>query len=323
MSRQSALYSEEHASGANLTLVKLGIDSWGAADVEGLQKKIKAKSVDGWFGPNSVGAYKLWVRKNWPRFEGGPKNMAGHAILGFMNITPPEGLKIVNHRQSYGVPALLDDTGARQEDPTQMLIHRGAQTHRKDETYAQSTERVLDSKGCSTTFTMGPNGVIYQHFDPQDRYGIHCRYHNRQSDSIDIAGPFDQTKKPETGQEKITLKMAIGRNNDRKPPLTRKYGTVKCWAMTPAQRTAFALFLPWWCNLRGIPLTACKDWRTFRLSGKHGTKDPVTDVVGILAHTQVANPGSRVDGILPLHHLLEDGCPGIEWRSAEDFFEDD
>jgi hypothetical protein len=47
--------------------------------------------------------------------------------------------------------------------------------------------------------------------------------------------------------------------------------------------------------------------------------DPVTHVRGILAHTQISEPGRRVDGILPLHHLKEVGAD-IEWRSGADFF---
>ena len=114
--------------------------------------------------------------------------------------------------------------------------------------------------------------------------------------------------------------MAIGRKDDGVPPLKRKYGTVKCWSMTPEQREALKLFLPWYCELRGIELTACEDWRTFRVGGL-GAGDPVTNVKGIIAHCQIAKPGSRVDGILPLHHLKEDGCTEIRWREAENFLD--
>lgn len=88
--------------------------------------------------------------------------------------------------------------------------------------------------------------------------------------------------------------------------------------MPEAQTAALAIFLPWWCRLRGIPLTACEDWRCFRLGGA-GQADPVTNVKGILAHTQISDPGGRVDGILPLHHLKERGVD-LGWRSGEDFF---
>jgi len=321
MSHQSEMYSKHEAEHANLTLNLLGLISWEADDVKALQRQVGVQFSDGWFGPKSIACWKTWARKH--QNETVPTELIeyekGHVIVGNESFLPPEGVTVVNHIEPGGVPAQISDTGRRQVAPTQMLLHRGTETHRKGETYAQSTERVLDSKGCSTTFTMGPDGILYQHFDPKDRYGIHCRYHNRQSDSIDIAGPFDQKRKSVAGQEKITLKMAIGRKNDRKPPLARRYGTVKCWTMTDEQREALKAFLPWYCNLRGIPVRACEDWRTFRLSGKHGTKDPVTNVKGIIAHTQVAGPGSRVDGILPLHHLQLDGAD-IEWREAEDFF---
>jgi hypothetical protein len=323
---QSALYSEREARKANLTLARLGLPSWDKADVEALQAKVKAKPVDGWFGQKSIKAWKTWARKHASEtvadvtVSGG--TLAGMFILNGKGIAPPPGVKVVNHLEKHGAPAQLNDTSKRMVPPTQLVLHRGTELHGKTETYAHKTERVLDAKGCSTVFTMNEDGVIYQHFDPGPRRGRHCIHHNKQSDSLDIGGPFSQKRKPLPGQKKITLKMAIGRKGDGKPPLSRRYGTVKCWTMPPEQQEALAEFLPWWCELRGIPLTACEDWRTFRLGG-HGTKDPVTDVEGIVAHAQVAGPGSRVDGILPLHHLKEDPTVPIEWRSAEDFFATD
>jgi len=164
---------------------------------------------------------------------------------------------------------------------------------------------------------MDVDGTIYQHFDPAIRRGRHASKHNTRSDALDIAGPFEQKRARIIGQYPLTLKMAIGRKNDGVPPMKRKYGTVKCWSMTPAQIDALVKFVPWYCEMRGIPVTACSDWRTFRVGGL-GSKDPVTKVQGIVAHCQIAGPGSRIDGILPLHHLLR-AETDIDWRSGVNF----
>ena len=100
--------------------------------------------------------------------------------------------------------------------------------------------------------------------------------------------------------------------------MLRKYGLVKGWTMPPAQVKALGTFLVWYCPLRKIPLTACEDMRTFRLGGAKD-KDPVTNVKGILAHAQIAGPGSRVDGLIELLQLKEAGYP-ILWRPGTDFF---
>src|SRR5690606_13044076 len=110
----------------------------------------------------------------------------------------------------------------RKHTVTQFVLHRGAESHRKNENYAVATERILDGRGLSTTFTMDIDGTIYQHFDPAFRRGRHATYHNIQSDSMDIGGPFSQKRKKEEGQTPLTLKMAIGRTNDGVPPLQRK-----------------------------------------------------------------------------------------------------
>jgi len=93
---------------------------------------------------------------------------------------------------------------------------------------------------------------------------------------------------------------------------------VKCWSLTPKQREALVLFVPWYCDIRGIPLTACEDWRTFRVGGL-GAKDPVSKVRGLLSHCQIAGPGERVDGVRELIALKESGVP-IQWRPGKDFF---
>lgn len=326
---QSALYSEMQAKRANLTLERLGLSSWEEGEVKALQKKVGAEPVDGWFGPKSIEAWKTWAREHDAKpvadpskYQAGGALDAGCAIISGIAYKPPEGCRIVNFLEPGGIPAQMDDTSERKYQVTQFVLHRGAERvgHIDRGNYARATERILDARGLSTSFSMDVDGTIYQHFDVGTRRGRHATHHNIQSDSMDIGGPFVQTTPRVAGQEPLTLKMAIGRENDHKPPLARGYGEVHCWTMPEAQIKALALFLPWWCKLRGIPLTACSDWRTFRLGGL-GTKDPVTNVKGILAHTNISGPGQRVDGILPLHHLKEMGAvTGIQWRSGADFF---
>ena len=221
---------------------------------------------------------------------------AGVLLDGVRHAAPP-GLRVVQ------MPCNLDHTNARSRPVTHLLLHRGAERRRKSETYAEATLRALAAQQYSTTFTLDVDGTIAQHFDPADRRGRHAIHHNVQSDSIDVAGPFSRKLSPVAGQEPRDLRMAIGRATDHGRPLERRYAPVRCWSLTPAQRAALALFVPWWCGVRGIPLRACSDWRTFRVGGL-GLGDAVTGVTGILAHMQVAGPGSRVDGAIELEALL-------------------
>lgn len=317
---QSALYSEKTAREAGLTLQILGIASWEPLDIIPLQKKIKA-TADGWFGPQSVAAWKVWAKANQPNPVTAPPSLKGQVIINGKGYEPPKGVYVVNFGEPGGIPAQLDDTNERKHPVTQFVIHRGAEQLAKgDANYAAATERVLDSRGLSTTFTMDVDGTIYQHFDPGLRRGRHASWHNVQSDSIDIGGPFDaKTTGPLPSQKLLKIPMAIGRANDKMPPLTRRAYPVSCWSMTQAQVKALAAFIPWYCQLRGIPVTACDDWRCFRLSGGLGLEDPVTNVKGILAHTQISDPGQRVDGCMELQALKDAGA-AIQWRSGADFF---
>lgn len=322
---QSALYSKTQAAKANLTLDRLGLASWDKDDVKALQAKVGAKPVDGWLGPKSIKAWKAWAKKHDAKPVSDPvatEVKAGYAVIDGEMFAAPAGLKYINHLEPGGIPAQFDDTSDRKGRPvTQFVLHRGwSGSYKEGRNFAAKTEATLDARGLSGSHSMDIDGTIYQHFDVGPRRGRHATYHNVQSDSLDIGGPFTQKTTPAPGQKKLTFKAAIGRKNDGKPPLARSYGTVKCWSLTPEQEDALALFLPWWCKLRGIPLTACEDLRTFRLSGGLGTKDPVTNVVGILAHGQISGPGRRVDGFLPLLALRERDDTGIEWRSGEDFF---
>lgn len=323
MSKQSALYSEKHARSVNLSLDSLGIPSWSAEDVSSLQIKVGAKPVDGWFGPKSVKAFKTWKRKHAPVFvHCTPSTLVrpGQAVINGKGHTPPAGLKLVNHIEEGGIPAQLGDTAERKRPVTQFILHRGwAGGYKPGRNFAAKTEETLDARGLSSSFSMDIDGTIYQHFDVGTRRGRHATYHNVQSDSLDIGGPFSWGRKPAPGQEKFVLKMAIGRTKDTKPPLARAYGTVKCWSLTPEQEQAVLLFVPWWCELRGIPMRACSDWRSMRVGGL-GLEDPVTGVTGILAHMQVSGPGRRVDGVLPLI-ALEESDVDIEWRPSKKFFD--
>lgn len=329
MSAQSALYSEKHATAAGLDLKTLDLSSWDEAPVEALQKKISA-GQDGWFGPDSVACWKSWAKRSQPApvtpiqapdrgYLTLPYLFApGCVILGKDSHNPPMGVTVVNFKQAGNLAAEEHDTDRRTSPVTQFVFHLGAESKCGMPSLAAATEMILNQKGLSSTFTMDVDGTIYQHFDPTLRSGRHAPNHNHQSDSLDVAGPFTKSKKPLKGQVAMSFQAAIGRKNDGKPPMQRSYGEVKCWTMTPAQKDALAVFVPWYCNLRGIPLTACEDWRTFRVGGL-GLKDPVTNVKGLLAHCQISGPGERVDGIRELIDLKAAGVP-IQWRSGKDFF---
>lgn len=322
---QSEIYSAGSAKHANLTLERLGLTSWSKNEVKTLQRKVGA-SVDGWFGPNSIKQWKIWAKKNDPR----PSNLgkegdiedpskpikAGQAIINGVGYDVPEGLKYFNHLEKGGVPAQLDDSRPRKSNPTQFVLHRGfAGSYNPKHNYAERTEAVLDYRGLSGSHSMDIDGAIYQHFDVGERRGRHATHHNVQSDSLDVGGPFSLNRKPAPEQEQTSFRVAI--NGIHTPPMKRKKTTFKCWDLTPAQKEALVLFVPWWCELRGIPLTACEDWRCFRL-GSGGRRDPVTNVTGILAHGQISGPGKRVDGFISLIALKEGGAL-ISWRKGEDF----
>lgn len=321
---QSAVYSEAQAKQAGLTLARLGLASWDEQDVIAFQTKMGIAPADGWFGPSSIAAWKAWakVHDSEPAHDTAVNDtnlVHGCVILQERAHQPPDGLRVVNFLEAGGIPAQKDDTDVRKFPVTQFVIHRGAETRMKFENYAQATERVLDARGLSTTYSMDIDGTIYQHFDPVIRRGRHATWHNVQSDSMDIGGPFSVDITPCAGQDPRTFQAAIGHENDGVPPLKRKYGAVKCWTLPEVQVKALALFLPWYCNLRGIPALACDDLRTFRIGGV-GMEDPVTNVKGILAHGQISGPGSRVDGFLELTQLKESGVQGITWRPGADFF---
>lgn len=328
-STQSAVYSEVQAKKANLTKERLGLSSWEEAEVAALQTKIGAKPADGWFGPESIVAWKAWAKTNDPKpvSAGQEGHLAdttkpvwpGQVIIAGVSHVPPAGVKIVNYLEPNGIPAQVDDTSERQYPVFEFVLHRGAENRSSTRNYAEKTEDILDARGLSTTFSMDIDGTIYQHFDPAIRAGRHASHHNRQSDSLDVGGPFSSSAKPEAGQVSRTFKAAIGREGDNLPPTDRKYGQVKCWTLPPAQVSALAAFLVWYCPLRGIPATACEDMRTFRLGGA-AEKDPVTNVKGILAHAQISGPGQRVDGFVELLQVKESGIQGITWRTGADFF---
>lgn len=299
-------YSEKSAAAAKVTLADLGIPDWSEASIKTVQTKIGV-NPDGDFGPDSIAAWKKWRR-----VEPDPKTLTGPngcVLIGGVAHEPPAGVKVVNHKQPGGIPAQLDDTDIRKRPVTQFVLHRGAEKPSGYKTYSAATEAILDSKGFSTTFSMEPDGTIYQHFDPQDRRGRHAQYHNIQSDSIDVCGPLSSKAKGLPGQVMLNLQVAIGNEDDKLKPQDRPLRAYSCWSLTPEQGAALRAFLPWYCALRGIPAKACSDLRTFRTTGLDA-RDPICGFRGIVAHAQVSAPGRRTDGFAELEALKG---AAIEW----------
>lgn len=240
-------------------------------------------------------------------------------VLGGELIPAPEGVTCVNWHER---PELLSRfTAPRKRPVTQFVLHRGHEGRSVD---PLRTKRILDARRLSSLFTLTPDGLLYQHFDPATHRGAHATHHNVQSDSLDVQGPLSQRRTPLDGQSLVELRVAIGRAGgkdaaeradgpeaQRAAVLARRQVRLRQWSLTPAQTATIRAFLPWWCVLRGIPARACDDLRTFRVGGL-GVADPVTDVTGIIAHAQCSGPGQRVDGFAELEALR--GAHGIEWR---------
>lgn len=322
---KSELYSKEQVEKAGLTLDELGLHDYHDEDIKLFQKRVGV-AADGFLGPATIEAWRK--RAKTPVVTGvatSPATPASGVIIGDVFHAAPKGLVVVPHTAKGGIPASKEDVSPRTRPVTQFVLHRGAeaQSDKWDHgNYAHATERHLDARGLSTTFSMDVDGTIYQHYDPQSIRGRHATHHNVQSDSMDVAGPFTRSKYAAVGDMKpLDIKMACGVEGDNKDPMDRKYTTVKCWTMTSQQTAALAAFLPWYLDLRGIPKRACSDWRTFRRGGL-AEKDPVTNVTGILAHTQCSGPGSRVDGCMELAMILPltTAAGTIEWRDGAHFF---
>lgn len=250
----------------------------------------------------------------------------GCAIVGGRPVQAPDGMSVTTW---LGRPDLLSvHTDTRQAPPTQLVIHRGAETLSCD---PSRTKRILDKKRLSSLWTLTPDGRLWQHWDPADRCGRHATHHSGRSDSIDVQGPLGLAASPCRGQHVVELSVAIGRakadaatlaatpEGQRAAVLARRRLPLRQWALTPAQADALAAFLRWWCPLRGIPLRACEGLRCYRVGGL-GVADPATRVTGILAHAQVAGPGQRVDGLLELHTLRARSDTEIAWRPEAEFW---
>lgn len=231
-----------------------------------------------------------------------------------------------------GNPKLLSShVKPRTRPVTQFILHRGVEVDSND---PLRTKGILDGRGLSSLFTLTPDGKLYQHFDPAVSRGAHATHHNVQSDSLDVQGPLSVKKSGSSHdlqrQVVVDHRMAIGRAKDdpaakakgqaaqRAAILARPMVRQKQWSLTPPQEATIRVFLPWWCKLRGIPLRACSEFRTFRVGGL-GLADPVTDVTGIIAHAQCSGPGERVDGFAELH-ALKDPTTGITWRDGPEFW---
>lgn len=213
-------------------------------------------------------------------------------ILNGEEVECPEGIKVVNFTQEPWIKS--EHVVTRKHALTQLIVHRGAETNRNS---AKRTKTVLDNRNLSTLFTMDIDGTIYQHFDPALFRGKHCTHHNVQSDSIDVAGVFTQPSSSALPEQNIvTLPLAIGRSRVYNDPMQRKTVPFKYHDLTDAQKNALKIFIPWWCDLRGIDKVIRGEHRTFRRGGL-GINDPVTTWRGVLSHCQVADPGHRVDGV--------------------------
>lgn len=260
--------------------------------------------------------------------------MGSGVVLGGMVIEAPAG-DVTNWHDS---PALHSPFAvARKAAVTQFVLHRGTETRSNS---PLATKRALEAHGrnLSSLFTLTPDGRIYQHFDPSEFRGRHATHHNVQSDSMDVQGPLSRKAPGADGQTLLPLTVAIGlapgkdgRQRDRaavahgaaaqrEAVLTRRMVGIRQWSLTAAQADTIRIFLPWWCQLRGIPLRACSEYRTFRVGGL-GVADPVTAVTGILAHGQCAGPGMRADGFVELEALRTGPRgSGIEWRPGAEFW---
>lgn len=254
--------------------------------------------------------------------------MGSGAIVSGKSFTPPVGVEIVNWHDD---PRLLSKhTSPRTRPVTQFVIHRGSERASND---PLRTKNILDTRKprpLSSLFTLTPDGRLYQHFDPGALRGAHASHHNVQSDSVDVQGPLSRKAKPMPGQTLVEMKVAIGRAQGKDPAtkakgaeaqraavLARRLVPLRQYSLTPAQTATLRAFVPWWCELRGIPARACSELRTFRVGGL-GLADPTTEVTGILAHAQCSGPGERVDGFVELHALM--GAPGIAWRPGLEFW---
>lgn len=222
-------------------------------------------------------------------------------IFNGEEVEAPEGIKVVNFTQEPWIKS--EHVVERKHPLTQLIVHRGAETNRNS---AKRTKAVLDNRNLSTLFTMDIDGTIYQHFDPALYRGKHCTHHNVQSDSIDVAGVFTQPSSSALAEQNIvTLPVAIGRSKVYNDPMLRKMVPFKYHDLTEAQKAALAIFIPFWCDLRGIEKQIYHEHRTIRKGGL-GVKDPVTNLKGVFSHCQVADPGHRVDGVEVIELLKSD-----------------
>ena len=324
-------YNKRHGGAAGLTPSDFGAATWSDhAHIEAWQRAHGLRD-DGAVGPATV-AGALAERK---RVQGAATEPDAPAVGGGLGVVLggvriPSPVPVVTWLEC---PELLSvHTSQRTRPVTQLVLHRGAETRSLD---PMATKAILDGRKLSSLFTLTPDGVIHQHFDPAKLRGRHCEHHNVSSDSIDVQGPLGQRTAPYDGQTLFAFSCAIGLAKSkegthrdaaalaptpaaaRAAVLARKMVRVRQWSLSPAQAETLRLFVPWWCALRGIPARACDELRTFRVGGL-GLADPATDVTGVLAHAQVAGPGDRIDGLIELRTLQEAGV--LDWRAAEDFW---
>jgi len=234
-------------------------------------------------------------------------------ILDNHCILPPEGLIVRNFTHEPWIKS--EFVKQRKLPVTQLVIHRGAES---TVNAAKKTKAVLDNRKLSTLFTVDNDGVVYQHYDPSNLRGLHCSFHNVQSDSIDVAGVFTKANKAALDSQRLqTLDVAIGKSKNYNNPEKRNMVRFQFWSLTPEQEVALNLLIPFWCDLRNIPKTIYTEHRSCRV-GNLGINDPITDVRGVFSHCQLSNPGSRVDGI-EVVDLLSKRTDFAQVRTFEEF----
>lgn len=327
-------FSRRHLDAVGLTFCDLGLaTNPPAGSLVQFQQWLAAEgcyaaAIDGLIGDKSIAGWLHHRRRTMP-----VEDRAAKIVLNGRAIDPPAGVTVLGMYDAAGFRFTTDELDRRDGPTTQLILHRGVQSRTAD---AGATFRALQKRRYSSTFTIALDGTLLQHADPAVHSCRHAIHHNGQSDGIDLAGPLFTVKKGKDrkgapGQVPVSMMLHIGRKGD--PPskrrtrvsqvaaiLKRKGVGVRYYSPTPEQTATLLAFVPWWCQLRGIPARAVSDYRCLRIGGD-GRRDPVTDATGIYAHCQVAGPGSRVDGAIALHMLRD--AEGIEWITADQFFADE
>lgn len=193
-------------------------------------------------------------------------------------------------------------TSPRKRPPTQFVIHRGSESVVKG---CMPTFNILLRRNLSSSWTLDTSGILYQHIDDGINRGRHTTHHNILSSSLDIAGPFTYRADNPKKLPVETTPVAIGLSKKKIAVENRVMVPFRHYSMTPEQTETLKHFLPFYLDLLGIPKVFCSEQRCFRTVNTH--TDPVTEFAGLVSHSQVAMPGTRVDGIEVIKLLTEFG----------------